>query len=85
MFLRMNDIWSTEKYKREWSKNKSVVITDTSYNELYVIQSNDSTEEVSMEVKEDATKGQIRTAFKKALKKKVNNRRILATFAGQIA
>ena len=85
MFLRMNDIWSTEKYKREWSKNKSVVITDTPYNQLYVIQSNDSTEEVSMEVKEDATKGQIRTAFKKALKKKVNNRRILATFAGQIA
>ena len=85
MFLRMNDIWSTDKYKREWSKNKSVVITDTSYDELYVIQSNDSTEDVSMEVKEDATKGQIRTAFKKALKKKVNNRRILATFAGQIA
>jgi hypothetical protein len=76
----------SEKYKKEWSKNKCVVVTNSNYHELYVIQSNSYTEDTSMQIAIDnPTKAQIKSAFTKSLKSKSNNRRLLSSFVGQIA
>jgi hypothetical protein len=66
-------------------RDKSVAIVGSCYNELYCIQSSSYNSDVEMDVAEDATKGQIRSAFKKSLKSKSINRKMLSSFAGQIA
>ena len=42
-------------------------------------------EDVDFEVKEDATKSQIKNAFSKSLKSKKNNKKILGEFIEMIA
>lgn len=75
-----------EKYKKEWNKNKCVVVTNSNYHELYVIQSNSYTEDTSMQIENDnPTKAQIKSAFTKSLKSKSINRRLLSSFVGRIA
>lgn len=75
-----------EKIKSQWKKDKCVVIKNTNYHELYVIQNNSYTEDTSMKITEDnPTKAQIRSAFNKSLKSKSINRRLLSSFVGQIA
>jgi hypothetical protein len=71
--------------RKVFKRDKSVVVNNSPYNELYVIQSNSYSSEVEMDVNEDATKSQIRTAFKKTLKSKSVNRKMLSSFAGRIA
>ena len=55
------------------------------YQELFVIQSSKMHDDVEFDVEEDATKAQITRAFKKTLKAKANNKRILSSFITQIA
>ncbi len=73
------------KYSKMFRRDKSVAIVGSCYNELYCIQSSSYNSDVEMDVAEDATKGQIRSAFKKSLKSKSINRKMLSSFAGQIA
>jgi len=85
-YLHNMDMWDeADKYNKTFKKDSSVVIKNSPYTELYVIKSNSYKEDVEMEVAEDATKGQIRTAFKKTLKSKGVNRKMLSSFASQIA
>ena len=75
-----------EKYKKEWTKNKCVVVNNSNYHELYIVQSNSYTEDTSMQIENDnPTKAQIKSAFTKSLKSKSINRRLLSSFVGQIA
>jgi hypothetical protein len=73
------------KYSKLFRRDKSVAIVGSVYSELYCIQSSSYNADVEMDVAEDATKGQIRSAFKKSLKSKSINRKMLSSFAGQIA
>jgi hypothetical protein len=85
-YLRSFGLWDTvDKYTKVFKRDKSVVVNNSPYNELYVIQSNSYSSEVEMDVNEDATKSQIRNAFKKTLKSKSVNRKMLSSFAGRIA
>ena len=68
-----------------FKRDKSVVVKNSPYTELYVIKSNSYDQDVHMEVAEEATKSQIKSAFKKTLKSKGVNRKMLSAFAGQIA
>jgi len=70
---------------REWIRNKTVSAPILGYQEIYFFSEKNLNTEVEFDVKEDATKGQIRTAFKKSLKGKANNKKILSSFISQIA
>jgi hypothetical protein len=83
---------------KDWEKNKSVAISNCGFKELYLMQlpkeninnyrywnpdgkKNDN----EIEVKENATKGQLATAFKKHMTGKMINKTILSKFVGQVA
>ena len=74
-----------EPITAQFKKNKAAVIPDCGYNELYVISATALDNEVEFEVQEDATKSQIRNAFKKTLKSKAANKKVLTSFIKQIA
>lgn len=84
-FLYTLGIFDQDKYAKAYRKDKSIVVTDSPYNELYVIHSSSLNNETEMEVAEDATKAQIKSAFVKSLKSKGLNRKMLSAFVGQIA
>ena len=73
-----------KKYK-EWTKNKTVGASILGYQEIYFFSHKILNTDVEFEVDEDATKGQIKNAFKKSLKAKANNKKILSSFITQIA
>ena len=83
-YLNRQGIWEQDEYKKQWKKDKLAIVKTSAYSELYVIAP-PKTEETSMEVKENPNKRDLRNAFKKSLKGKGSNRRLLSTFAGQIA
>ena len=55
------------------------------YSALYAISSKNLDEDVEFEVKEGAKKGDITRAFKKMLKSKSTNKKLLSSFVEQIA
>tara|TARA_A100001201_G_scaffold143617_1_gene146206 strand:+ start:693 stop:2852 length:2160 start_codon:yes stop_codon:yes gene_type:complete len=69
----------------QYRKEKAAVIPDCGYNELYLIASQALDNQVEFEVQEEATKQQIRSAFRKTLKSKAANKKILTSFIKQIA
>lgn len=83
-YMSRMGIWEQDEYKKQWKKDRLAVIKTAAYSELYVI-ANGKNEETTMEVAADATKRQLTSAFKKSLKGKGANRRLLSAFAGQIA
>jgi hypothetical protein len=68
-----------------FKKFKSTSAPMMGYQELFLIQSNKLNEDVEFDVEESASKAQITRAFKKTLKAKSNNKKILASFITQIA
>ncbi len=74
-----------ERVTADFKRNKTAIVRDCGYDELYLIAASNLDSDVEFEVKEDATKAQIRSAFKKTLKAKASNKKILSSFIGQIA
>lgn len=71
---------------KKWTKDKCYVIKNSGYDSLYVIPNgNYLSEEVEFDVEAGASKSQIRTAFRKMLKKKTLNKKFLTTFIENIA
>ena len=67
---------------RKFRKQKFYECTDSPYDKLYVMPSLSQSDETSLDdLKEDATKGQIGSAFKKMFKNKANNKKMLTSFA----
>ena len=72
--------------QQQWRKQKSAVLPfPKGYRALYAISSKDLEEDVEFEVKEGAKKGEITRAFKKMLKSKSTNKKLLTSFVEQIA
>ena len=69
-----------EKLIRDWKKNKSCSIKNSGYHTYFGLSSSALDNEIDFEVNEDATKAQIRTAFKKSLNGKKMNKKILGEF-----
>ncbi len=74
-----------ESDKRSWSKNKSAILKPGGYSVLYGIASTNLNRETEFEVKENASKAQIRTAFKRNLKAKATNKKVLSSFVDMVA
>ena len=75
-----------EDVQRQWKKNKSAIIPEPKgYTALYAISNRDLDSDSEFEVAEDATKGQITKAFKKMLKNKSTNKKLLNSFVEHVA
>ena len=83
---RFADYSKYEEVQKQWRKEKSAVLPfPKGYSALYAISSKNLDEDVEFEVKEGAKKGDITRAFKKMLKSKSTNKKLLSSFVEQIA
>jgi len=76
-----------DKYKAEFRKNKSMIVTSAGYDEYYLLKSDslDTEEDVGFEVKENATTRGLVSAFSKYAGNRLNNRVVLNRFVGMIS
>ena len=75
----------SETNKKKWTKERSAILNTTGYDAMYAIASTALNQSDDFEVAEDATNAQIRAAFKKSLKSKAANKKILSSFATMVA
>ena len=66
--------------EKDWKKSKSYIIKNSGYDAYIVMSSHHLNQDSEFEVKEDATKSQIKTAFAKSLKTKKLNKKVLGEF-----
>jgi len=74
-----------DKAMKDWKKTKSCTISDAGYNKYFALSSSALANDAEFEVKEDATKAQIKSAFTKSLKGKKMNKKVLGEFIELIA
>ena len=74
-----------EKCMKDWRKLKTFTIKSSGYNAYFGLSSSALADETEFEVKEGATKGQIKTAFVKSLKTKKLNKKVLGEFVELVA
>ena len=75
-----------EEVQKQWRKDKSAVVPEPKgYSALYAISSKDLENDNQFEVKEGAKKGDITRAFKKMLKNKSTNKKLLNSFVSHVA
>ena len=81
------DSSNMRKYQKEYNKNKCVTFKDTlGYNEFYVLKSKRlETDAEEFVTAEDASKGQLTTAFKRFSKSKKLNKTLLTNFGKVVA
>ena len=79
------DIKEYEKCLKEWRKSKTFNITNGGYDAYFGLSSNALADDSEFEVKEGATKGQIKNAFVKSLKTKKLNKKVLGEFVQLVA
>ena len=77
-FIKLYD--HSEKVQKDWKKNRSFVIKNSGYHAYFGMSANSLANDDTFEVKEDATKSQIKNAFIKSLKTKKLNKKILGEF-----
>ena len=75
----------SEINKKKWGKERSAILNTTGYDAMYAIASTSLNQSDDFEVAEDATTAQIRAAFKKSLKSKAANKKVLSSFATMVA
>ena len=74
-----------ENIMKTWRKNKSFTLKDAGYHSYFGLSSSALDNDTEFEVKEDATKAQIRSAFKKSLTSKKMNKKVLGEFIELVA
>ena len=74
-----------EKCMKDWRKLKTFTITSSGYDAYFGLSSSALADDTEFEVKEGATKGQIKTAFVKSLKTKKLNKKVLGEFVSLVA
>ena len=86
-FIPRSAVNSHDKYKAEFRKNKYMVVTSAGYDEYYLLrtESLDTDDDVTFEVKENATTRGLVSAFSKFAGNRLNNRVVLNRFIGMIA
>jgi|TARA_B100000073_G_scaffold46481_1_gene34427 hypothetical protein len=71
--------------KKKWAKERSAILNTTGYDAMYAIASTALNQSDDFQVADEATVAQIRAAFKKSLKSKAANKKILSSFATMVA
>ena len=87
-WARFSNIWITkdaEKVRAQWKKDRSATIKGTPFDAFFAMACQNLNNDVEFEVEEDATKAQIRKAFKKSLQSKALNKKILSDFIDLVA
>ena len=87
-FIRKYLNWDFDKVQNiqsGWKKNKSLCLTDVGYHAYFGLSSSNLNNDTEFEVKEDATKAQIKSAFTKSLRSKKMNKKVLGEFMSYIA
>ena len=87
-FIRKYLGYGTEKFEsvmRGWKKEKAFTINNAGYHSYFGLSSSAIDNDAEFEVKEDATKAQIKSAFVKSLKGKKMNKKILGEFIELVA
>ena len=74
-----------DKLTKQWKKEKAVAIPSSSYKKYFTLSATALSQDSEFEVAEDATKAQIRSAFKKSLGAKKTNKKILSQFIELVA
>ena len=82
--------WWTEQsvspeMSSKWKKEKSMTLDIGNYTKFFAISAGDMGASSEFEVQNDATKSQIKSAFKKSLQKSKFNRKILSEFVELVA
>lgn len=82
-----NDYDSQQKLQKQWKKEKSAVLPNpVAYDALYAIHAKvTNIEDTELEVDAGSSKTQVRSAFRKMLAKKQNNKKILNSFISLIS
>ena len=87
-FIRRYMDWDFDKVQHiqaGWKKNKSLKLVDVGYHAYFGLSSHALGNDTEFTVKEDATKSQIKSAFKKSLSAKKMNKKVLSQFMDFIA
>ena len=87
-FIRTYVGYGSEKYEKvmkQWKKEKSFTLTTAGYHSYFGLSSSALGNDDEFEVKEDATKAEIKRAFGKSLKNKKMNKKILGEFIELVA
>ena len=74
-----------EKLLESWKRTRTLIMEDVGYKVYLGISASALGNESEFEVQGDATKAQIRSAFKKSLKNKKMNKKILSKFIEMVA
>ena len=75
-----------DEIQQQWKKHKSAIIPNAvSYSALYALKLDSLYEDTEFEVAAGAAKGQITRAFKKMLKSKSTNKKVLSAFAEMVS
>jgi len=82
-FIRMHG--NSEVAQNDWRKNKSFNIKTAGYDAYFGLSSSALSQDSEFEVREDATKAQIKKAFVKSLKTKKLNKKVLGEFVELVA
>ena len=82
-----NNYMIHDKIKAEFRKNKSLTVTNAGFDEYYLLRTEalDTDEDVTFEVKENATTRGLVSAFSKFAGNRLNNRVVLNRFIGMIS
>ena len=87
-FIRRYHGWTDDEYNKimkGWKKNRSVSIKTSAYDTYFGLSTTALASDDEFEVKEDATKAEIKRAFGKSLKGKKMNKKILSEFIELVA
>jgi hypothetical protein len=87
-FCRRNFLVEDNKLSKsieKWRKEKSTEFNDFGYDALYAISSNSLSSNIEFEIDEESSNAQIGKAFRKMLKNKSTNKKILSSFASLVA
>ena len=87
-FIRKYMDWDFDKVQHiqaGWKKNKSLKLVDVGYHAYFGLSSSALNNDSNFTVKVDATKSQIKAAFKKSLSAKKMNKKVLGEFMEYIA
>ena len=71
--------------KKRWSKERCAVVNTAGFDIMYVLASTSLNQSDEFDVDDGATNAQIRAAFRKSLKSKSTNNKILSSFATMVA
>ena len=84
-FIRLYHPCGNDKLSEDWRKTKSFTIKNSGYDAYFAMSAQSLADDAEFEVKEDATKAEIKRAFAKSLKVKKLNKKVLGEFVSLVA